>query len=193
MLQLKPVRTLEIGFAYGGSCLVFAASHRDIGNEPDHQHMALDPFQHQVWDDVGLLAMEKAGLRKFLDFQPTFSSFELPSLVAKQARFGLIYVDGSHLFEDVFVDAYFGIRLLEVGGVILFDDCSDPHVRKVIRFLQRGASAGTWVEMDLSPYRADSGRSMRYRLGGILGRRQLRAFKRLGDVIRPWNAPFRNF
>jgi len=27
-----------------------------------------------------------------------------------------MYVDGSHLFEDVFVDAYFGARLLTDGG-----------------------------------------------------------------------------
>ena len=37
------------------------------------------------------------------------------------------YIDGSHLFEDVFVDAY-----LQSGyspkGVVAFDNSSSPHV-----------------------------------------------------------------
>jgi hypothetical protein len=74
--------------------------------------MALDPFQKGAWDDSGLVAVERAGLSDFLDFRPEFSSLLLPRLVEHGDRFDLIYVDGSHLFEDVFIDAYYTSRLL---------------------------------------------------------------------------------
>src|SRR5687767_3451241 len=32
--ELKPHQTLEIGFSFGGSCLVFTACHRDLGHAP---------------------------------------------------------------------------------------------------------------------------------------------------------------
>ena len=34
----------------------------------------------------------------------------------------MIYVDGSHNFEHVFIDAYYSVQLLDMGGVVLFDD-----------------------------------------------------------------------
>jgi hypothetical protein len=37
-------------------------------------------------------------------------------MLEAEARFGLAYIDGSHLFEDVFVDAYYVTRSVEQGG-----------------------------------------------------------------------------
>src|SRR5437016_221917 len=48
MMDLKPKRTLEVGLSFGGSCLVFTASHRDLGCDAARQHVALDPFQSTV-------------------------------------------------------------------------------------------------------------------------------------------------
>ena len=121
-LELKPKRTLEVGFCFGGSGLVFTTSHRDLGFAPQRQHMALDPFQSSVWDDSGLLGIERAGLQGYLDFRPAFSCIVLPRLLSEKAVFDLVYIDGSHLFEDVFVDAYFVSKLLSAGGIVLFDD-----------------------------------------------------------------------
>jgi predicted O-methyltransferase YrrM len=188
MLDIKPERTLEIGMSFGGSTLVMTCSHKDLGRETKQQHIALDPFQTQVWDDVGRDAVEKSGLSGYLDFRAAFSALELPRLWERGTRFQLIYVDGSHIFEDVFVDMYYSIRLLEKNGFILFDDCANPHVAKAISFMKNNFSG--LRELNLSWYRADQGRSWRYRVGGFLGRRQLRAFRRDGDVQRPWNAKF---
>ena len=116
----------------------------------------------------------------------------LPALLGTSLRVGLAYVDGSHLVEDVLVDAYFVTRLLIDGGVVAFDDCSDPHVGKVIAFLRANGGDGL-AEFDLRRFRPDDGRPMRYRLARMLGRTQLTAFRRVGTVERPWNAPFRNF
>ncbi len=191
-LSLKPKRTLEIGLSFGGSCLLFTANHRELQGKPSRQHVAVDPFQSEVWDDTGLLAMERAGLSDYLDFRADLSSLLLPRLLEQGEQYDLIYVDGSHLFEDVFVDSYFASRLLSKSGVLAFDDCRDPHVVKVIRFLRRNMRASL-EEVDLGPYRADQGKALKYRLARIMSRVQMIAFQRIGDVSRRWDAPFCDF
>ena len=192
MAYLRPAKTLEIGLSFGGSALVFTSSHRDHGAPPAAQHLALDPFQETVWDSCGLMAVERAGLSGYLNFRAAFSAVELPKLFEQGQRYDLVYVDGSHLFEDVFVDAYFAGRLLNQGGVVAFDDCQKPHVAKVIRFLRRSL-AGALEEMDLSPFRADAGKSLKYRIARMAGRTQMTAFRRIGDPERAWDAPFVDF
>jgi predicted O-methyltransferase YrrM len=191
-LDLKPQRSLAVGLCFGASALLLTGAHREAGKPANRQHVALDPFQSSVWDDAGLLQIEGAGLGPFLDFRSAYSSVELPHLLEEGTRFDLIYVDGSHLFEDVFLDAYYSCRLLTKGGVVAFDDCSDHHVAKVIRFLQRNCRDGL-RELDLEPYRTGIGQSLRYRSARLLGRIQMRAFRCCGKVERVWNAPFHNF
>jgi cephalosporin hydroxylase len=191
-MRLKPKSTLEVGLSFGGSCLVFVACHRDLAYKPENQHIAIDPCQSQVWDDCGLLATERAGLNGYLDFRKGPSSLELPKLVSEGRQIDLAYIDGSHLFEDVFVDFHFVSRLLGEGKIVLFDDCSYPHVRKVLRFLETNF-AESFAPFDLGPYRADQGRSYKYRISGLLGKRQLLAFKKVGSSQRPWDSRFADF
>jgi predicted O-methyltransferase YrrM len=40
----------------------------------------------------------------------------------KRNYFDFIYIDGSHMAQDVLCDAVLAFRLLRVGGVIVFDD-----------------------------------------------------------------------
>ena len=96
-VEITPKRTLEIGLGYGGSAMVFAASHRQCGKQPLAQHTAIDPFRND-WSDKPLIALEEAGLRGFLDFRPEFSSVALPALVREGEKFELIFIDGSHFF-----------------------------------------------------------------------------------------------
>ena len=122
--------------------------------EPKGQHIAIDPYESQVWDACGLIATDRAGLSGYLEFRDGPSSLVLPKLGSEGRQIDLVYIDGSHLFEDVFVDFYFVSRLLSDGGVVLFDDCSDPHVRKVLRFIQTNCMKSL-VPFDLSAYRLD--------------------------------------
>lgn len=191
MLERRPARTLEVGLSFGGSALTVAATHRDLGHAPDHQHVAIDPFQHSVWDGAGLAAVEAAGLRGFIDFRSLPSAIALAAFAGAGARFDLIYVDGSHLFEDVFIDAYLSCQLLSADGIVLFDDCTNEHVAKVLRFVRSNWSQ--WiVEVDLSPFHPTGG-SLRYQISKRVGALQLRAFKLTGRPPRSWDAPLRRF
>jgi hypothetical protein len=191
-LDLKPGRTLEVGLSVGASALLFTGLHREAGKPPGRQHLAIDPFQKSVWDDAGIVQVERAKLEPFLDFRGAYSCLELPRLFGEGAKFDFIYVDGSHLVEDVFIDAYFSCRLLSVGGVVAFDDSADPNVAKVLAFIRRNLRS-SFEELSLGPFRADGGRTLRYRAAKLLGKTQLSAFRRTGPADRDWNSAFTDF
>ena len=66
-----------------------------------------------------------------------------------EAQFNLIYVDGDHTYEGCLTDSVNAWRLLEPGGVIIWDDyhkahLSFPHVPQAVdRFLED--HAGQWI------------------------------------------------
>ncbi|HEY6329613.1 MAG TPA: class I SAM-dependent methyltransferase [Blastocatellia bacterium] len=191
-LDLRPARSMEIGLSFGGSCLAITSTLREMGVTPSRQHLALDPYQKQVWDDTGLMAVEQAGLDGYLEFRSAFSGLELPRLVESNAELDLVYIDGSHLFEDVFVDFYYVARLLKKGGVVVFDDSSNGNVFKVLRFIRRNMKS-EFAELDLGQYRPDGGRPLKYKLAKRLGKVQMTGFKRVGPATRNWNASFVDF
>jgi hypothetical protein len=137
-------------------------------------------------------AIQRAGLADYVEVRETFSCWQLPRMAEEGRQFDLVYIDGSHLFEDVFVDAYFVARLLSERGVVTFDDCRDPHVSKVIKFIRANLKSSL-LELDLSPFRADHGKPLQYRLARLLGRTQMTAFQRTAAVARPWDAAFADF
>lgn len=192
MLTLNPERTLEIGLGFGGSALVFAATHRDLKRSPAAQHICIDPKQTTAWDSLALTLLERAGLKQYVDVRFNFSALELPKILQDGERFGLAYIDGSHLFEDVFVDAYFVVQLLLEGGVVALDDSANPHIAKVIGFIRSSLAPGI-EELDLSKYRPGGPGGVTYRAARWLGKVQLTAFRKIGSCQRKWNAPFRPF
>jgi predicted O-methyltransferase YrrM len=179
--QSRPANTLEVGMALGGSSLIFASVGREVHG--DYHHVAIDPFQSTVWDRVGVQSLESAGLINHVQVVEKPSSLVLPRLLEEGRQFGLIYVDGSHLFEDVFLDAYFSARLLTEHGYLLLDDAANGHVAKVVRFIERNMTS-----LERMPER-----SWRHRVARLAGKRQLAAYRRAGPVERSWDSRFNAF
>jgi len=177
--QICPEHTLEIGFAYGGSTLVMASSHRDLGRQPAKQHTAIDPGQAFTWDDAGLLNINRAGLKGFLDFRQLYSCQALPNLLEEKRNFDFVYIDGSHLFEDVFIDFYYVNLLLSDNGIVLFDDCTTPDIKKLLRFIDRNFSL-TYSKINLTTFRLDSDKSLKYQFAKITNRTQSTAYQKIG-------------
>ena len=190
--EIQATATLETGLGYGASCALLAACHKAAGAAPAQQHVAIDPFQSTDWKDAAHMLLEKAALSDYAEIISKTSALHLPALCAAGRVFDLIYVDGSHLFEDVFMDFYHARFLLRKGGVILFDDCQIPHVAKVLRFITTNLREG-FRELDLSPFRADGGRTLKYRAARMLGKVQLRAFEKTGDSERHIGSAFVDF
>lgn len=171
--EMRPKSTMEIGLAFAGSAMLFANYHRS--------HVAMDFLQWDIYKDGGLANLERAGLS--IDFRRERSALALGDLLREGKRFDLIYIDGSHFFDEVLIDAYFSMRLLNDGGIMAFDDSTHPDVKKVLRYISRN-----WKNMspvDLSPYHPN-GSSLKYRLASRLGKLQLTAFQRLGGTDRDW-------
>ena len=188
MREKKPDRTLEIGLAFGASTLVFCSEHRNLGRGGSEQHTAIDPFQPRHWyDEAGVFAVERAGMRDYLDYRPEFSEFVLPRILESRQCYDFIYVDGSHLFENVFIDAFYCARLLNNGGIVAFDDLTDPHVAKAMAFIRSNL---TEALREILP------RDTRSAIARLVGKRQLTVFERASkklDALREWNSPLGRF
>lgn len=184
-------RTLEVGLAHGGSALTLAAAHRDLGHPPQSQHTAVDPFQNGFLKGVGLAGLARGGLSSYVEHVSEFSQLALPAFAREGRRYGLIYIDGSHSFDDVFVDFYFCDQLLDPGGFIVFDDCGDKRVRKVTRFVTRNY-AQAYTEVGIDDLFVLS-QPARLRLARVLGRNQTRVFQRMNADRRTWDSPLRPF
>jgi hypothetical protein len=190
LLRERCSNTLEIGLAFGGSAITFLSTLKEICPSSFH-HTAIDPFQTRVWRGSSLRVIQDEGFSEHFTLQEDFSSLVLPELMRRNAQFDLIYIDGSHLFEDVFLDFYYSSRLLKQGGIMLFDDCRDRHVLKVIKFIRSNYSQFL-SEID---YRTidDPDKPLHKKIGNQLGIRQLCGFKKTIEPPRKWNATFANF
>jgi hypothetical protein len=61
------------------------------------------------------------------------------------------FVDGSHIFHNVFVDLYFLREIVRPGGLIVLDDCEWPSVVTALRYFE--ANTGWRLEPVVLPPR----------------------------------------
>lgn len=127
--EFRPARIVEIGMAYGISSLLICDAMTRIG--PFEYHI-IDPFQHTYWQSVGVANMERAGFGQAFMLHVEPSEFCLPRLLKQQNRFDFAFIDGFHTFDQVLVDFFFVNRMLEVGGIVLFDDLHLSSLQKVL-------------------------------------------------------------
>jgi len=188
ILAEKPESTLEIGLAFGASALAFLSSMKEI-RPTNFNHTAIDPFQTGHWKSVAIFNIESEGLIDHFTHLEQDSALALPELCRQDRRYNLIYVDGSHIFENVFIDFYYCCRLLAGNGLILFDDCTDRHIAKVIRFIDKNYTKILRREC----LNGLAKKSFKRRVAHALGVRQLVIYRKFSEPPRQWNVPFTNF
>jgi predicted O-methyltransferase YrrM len=190
ILRERYSKTLEVGLAHGASALTILSTLREVGGD-GFCHSAIDPFQDKDWGGAGMRVLLDEGFANQFSLHKKLSALALPALVEDSEEYDLIYVDGSHLFEDVFVDFYYSVLLLRTGGVVLFDDCCDYHVAKVIKFIKSNFREFL-SEIDYGGLE-DPEKSLKKKIGNLLGYRQIRGFRKISDPPRQWNASFSKF
>jgi len=128
-----------------------------------------------------------------VDIREELSSIELAMRVKGGRKFQMVYIDGSHRFEDVFTDFYFVRQLIDVDGVILFDDSSSFEVKKVIKFIRRNLP-DLFEEISVSRYREQS-KILRliYSLATLFGKTQLTIFRKTNNTDHSVNRKLRKF
>lgn len=148
-------RTLEIGLAYGISTLFIAQALYDkqqppVGEKGQPAHTAMDPLQAELWKNIGLANLKRAGLQQFLRFYPRPSSAVLPALVEDGEQFDFVFVDGAHFFDFALLDLWYANHLLNPGGLVMLHDMDWPPIRKLLAFVLRNYSHFV-VDMTLAP------------------------------------------
>jgi predicted O-methyltransferase YrrM len=135
----KPKCSLEIGCAYGISSLYICEALREAVSSP--KHIIIDPYQFSSrwegtsrWEGIGLLNLKRAGYEDIIEFHNETSYECLPVLLKNGVKIDFAFVDGAHTFDYVMVDFFFIDKLLNIGGVVVFDDLNYPSIRKVCRY-----------------------------------------------------------
>jgi predicted O-methyltransferase YrrM len=134
--NLRPIRSLEIGCAYGVSSLYICESLASVSREASARpasHILIDPFQRTQWRGIGLKNIRDAGFGSLVDFREERSEIVLPGLLDEGVTLDFAFIDGWHTFDQVLLEFYYLNRLLRVGGVIAFDDANRRSINRVVR------------------------------------------------------------
>lgn len=126
-------RSLEIGFAFGISTL--AIMEEIIKN--NGKHLVIDKFQYEHWNGNGLDLVKQAGYLSKLDFREEYCYKVLPVLLSENRTFDFVYIDSTKQFDWLMVDFFYIDKLLESGGIIVFDDVNFPGIRKLLRYISQ--------------------------------------------------------
>lgn len=125
---------IEIGLAYGSSALAIAEA-LVAQNDRVRRHVIIDAYQDR-FQNVGWEAIVGAGLADVCTLVAERSQLALPRLLSQQLVADAAFVDGSHMFHNVFVDLYFLRELVRPGGLIILDDCQWASVATAVRYFE---------------------------------------------------------
>jgi len=126
------VRTsLEVGCAYGISSLWICEA---LADRPSPRHVIVDAFQSEKWLGIGVQHLDDAGFG-FYEMIEELSELALPSLLDRGERFDFAFIDGMHTFDHTLIDFFYINRMLNVGGIVVFDDTCLPGVARVARYV----------------------------------------------------------
>jgi len=132
VIKERAVYTIEIGLAWGIGALYICEGLLTNDN-PNSHHIAIDPFQRH-FKDCGLQSLDEAGVLHLIEHLNGESQIILPQFVSEGRQFDFAFVDGSHLFDRVFLDLIYLGRLVRPAGVIFADDYQAPAVAKAVSF-----------------------------------------------------------
>jgi predicted O-methyltransferase YrrM len=130
----QPGAVLEIGMANGVTSTAIAQALSDNGSG---RVISIDPHQTTDWESGGLSLLAAAGLSDLHELREEPDFVALPALLADGQKFDLVYIDGLHSLEYVLLDFFYADRLLNIGGVVGFNDCDWPAVIPTLKFVEK--------------------------------------------------------
>ena len=136
--EFNPKNTLEVGLGQGVSALFICEA---LARTAGTRHIVIDPYQYEPdifghnFEGAGIRNLEKAGYTEMVEFYPLPSYTILPKLHAEGRKIDFAFIDGWHTFDYALVDFFHIDKLLNVGGVVCFDDTGFLSVRKACRYI----------------------------------------------------------
>jgi predicted O-methyltransferase YrrM len=134
LIAERPGTVIEIGLAYGASALAIAEA-LAVGGATGARHVIIDAYQ-KSFHDSGRRVLQEAGLAGLCRLLEERSQIVLPRLLSEAFLADAAFVDGSHIFHNVFVDLFYLRELVRPGGLIVLDDCAWPSVATAVRYFE---------------------------------------------------------
>ena len=125
---------IEIGLGYGSSALAIAEALVAVGSG-QARHLIIDAYQNRFYG-AGWGAIAEAGITGLCSLFEERSQIVLPRLLSEGFVADAAFVDGSHIFHNVFVDLYYLRELVRPGGLVILDDCCYPSVATAVRYFE---------------------------------------------------------
>jgi predicted O-methyltransferase YrrM len=120
LISEHPQAVIEIGLGYGSSALAIAEALL-LTRATNPRHIVIDPNQDH-FHRSGWQVLVEAGWTDSCVLVEERSQTALPRLLADGLVVDAAFVDGSHLFHNVFVDLFYLNELLRPGGLVILDD-----------------------------------------------------------------------
>jgi Methyltransferase domain len=135
----RATEAVEVGLAFGISTLCICdAMCRNMPLETGKRpHLVvMDPAQHgDGWQGLGLQQVQSSAFGDVVEFHERTSQSVLPELVAKGHRVQFAFIDGWHTFDHTLIDFFYVDQMMEIGGVVVFDDVGFQAINAVVRFV----------------------------------------------------------
>jgi predicted O-methyltransferase YrrM len=134
VLAENPGTVIEIGLAYGSSALAIAEALVAAGPN-EARHVIVDAYQKH-FHGSGWAAITGTGLAGLCSLVEERSQLALPRLLGEGFAADAAFVDGSHIFHNVFVDLFYLRELVRPGGLVILDDCNYSSVATAVRYFE---------------------------------------------------------
>jgi predicted O-methyltransferase YrrM len=151
VLQERPTLCLQVGFAFGVSALAILTGLLEAEGRLDRRArrrlpwrratavsrlVSIDMNQKTWFGNAGVAALRRAGVEDRHELIEKRSQFVLPALAENGLEIDFAYLDAKHTFDTTLLDFWYIDRMLQSGGVVVFNDTDLPAVDRVIRFVQ---------------------------------------------------------
>ena len=134
--MFEPKTIIEVGMANGISS-AYMAKAQNIYLKETNAHIIIDPFQSAQWSHAGTTLLKRLGLNHNVQVIEDYSLSAIPQLETVGYRFDFAFIDGSHCLDYTLSDLVTVDRVLNIGGLIVFDDSADFGVKYAIRYIDK--------------------------------------------------------
>jgi predicted O-methyltransferase YrrM len=131
---VRPQLSIEVGFGCGISTLFVCDALTANGTKS--KHIVIDPYQSTIFRSIGLQNIRRAGYQHLIELREMPSELALPKLLAAGTCIQTAIIDGWHTFDHTLVDFFYVNKMLEVGGIVIFDDVNFPSILRLTEHIK---------------------------------------------------------
>jgi predicted O-methyltransferase YrrM len=136
---LRPQHTLEIGFGCGFASLFMLGAMMENGFGT---HTSIEHDQRTTWNGAGIRQIERLGAEHMFELLEESPGLALAQMATNDRVSQLIFINGEKNFDSMVMYLHYAIRLLPVGGMIVFNDSTMPSVRAAAEFARENLPVG---------------------------------------------------